>query len=128
MSLTNFPNGASSFGIPVLGGAAIPFTGTYFFVDAVNGSNQGTSNGSAFASVYKAYSMCTSGNNDVIFIIGNGGTTATQRLSLANAQAVDSTVSAGTLVLNKNAVHIIGITAPTGVAQRCRFAPPTADR
>jgi hypothetical protein len=58
-------------------------------------------------------------------IVGNGSTTATQRLSLANAQAIDSTVTAGTLVWSKNACHLIGMTAPTGVAARARFAPPT---
>ena len=46
MGLTNFPNGISSFGVPVLGGIlGIPFTGTYWFVDPVNGldGNAGTS-------------------------------------------------------------------------------------
>lgn len=127
MALTNFPSGLSSFGIPVLGGAALPFTGRYFFVDPVNGSdgNKGDSPGKAFSSLYAAHAACTSGNNDVVYLIGNGAASGTARLSLANAQVVDSSVTAGTLVWSKNATHLIGITAPTGVAQRARLAPPT---
>src|SRR5260370_1350706 len=127
MPLTNFPNGLTSFGIPVLGGASIPFTGKYFFVDAVNGSdgNTGRSPSKALATVYKAHSLMTSGNNDVCYLIGSGSTAGTQRLSLANAQSVDSTATTGTLNWTKNAAHLIGITAPSRVAQRARFAPPT---
>ncbi len=72
MALTNYPNGLSSFGIPVLGGANVPFNGTYFFVDAVRGSdgNRGLSPDNALRTVYKAHSLMTDGNNDVCFVIG----------------------------------------------------------
>ncbi len=125
--LTNFPNGISSFGIPVLGGSGIPFTGSYYFVDPVNGSdgNTGLSPSKAFQTLYKAHAVCTAGNNDVVYLIGNGAASGSARLSLALAQGVDSSVTAGTLVWSKNATHLIGITAPTGVAQRARIAPPT---
>lgn len=127
MPLTNFPNGVSSFGIPVLGGANIPFTGKYYFVNPATGSdgNTGTSVGRPFQTLYKAHSVCTSGNNDVVYLIGNGASTGSARLSTALAQTVDSSVTAGTLVWSKNATHLIGITAPTMVAQRARIAPPT---
>lgn len=127
MPLTNFPNGITSFGIPVLGGASIPFTGDYFFVDPVNGSdgNQGTSPSRAFQTIYKAHAMMTSGNNDVCYLIGNGAASGTARLSLANAVSVDSTATTGTLLWTKSAAHLIGICSPTGVAQRARLAPPT---
>lgn len=128
MPLTNFPNGLSSFGIPVLGGTSVPFTGKYFFVNPLNGSdgNTGLSPQKAFKTIYKAYAACTSGNNDVIFLIGNGGTTATARLSKALAQSVDATATTGTLTWAKNATHLIGITAPT-VNGRARIAPVTTD-
>lgn len=128
MALTNFPNGVSSFGIPLLGGAAgIPFTGTYYFVDPANGSdgNKGTSPQKAFATLYKAHAACTAGKNDVVFLIGDGSTAATARLSLANAQSADPAATSGLLTWSKNATHLIGITAPTGVAQRARIAPPS---
>lgn len=126
MTVTNFPNGASSFGItlPALG---IPFTGQYFFVNPATGSdgNTGKSPGKAFQTLYKAHAACTAGNNDVVYLIGNGASSGTARLSLALAQSVDPTVTAGTLVWSKNATHLIGITAPTMVGQRARIAPPT---
>lgn len=127
MGLTNYPNGVSSFGIPVLGGANIPFTGTYYFVDPANGSdgNTGLSPSRAFSTLYKAHASMTSGANDVCYLISNGLASGSARLSLANAQLVDSSVSAGTLVWSKNACHLIGITAPSNVAQRARIAPPS---
>lgn len=128
MSPTNFPGGISSFGIPVLGGSGIPFTGKYFFVDPVNGSdgNNGLSIKRAFATLYKAISMMTSGNNDVCYLIGNGASTGTARLSKALAQAVTSTATTGVLPWNKDACHLIGITAPT-LNARCRIAPIATD-
>lgn len=126
MPLTNFPNGVSSFGMPVLPGTP-QFTGNAYFVNPASGSdgNSGTSPDQAFATIYKGHAACTAGRNDVVYLIGNGGTSATARLSLANAQAVDSSVTAGTLVWSKAATHLIGIAAPTGVSQRARMAPPT---
>lgn len=126
MGITNL-SGLQVAGVPTMGmGGAPLFTGKWFFVDAVNGSDGNT--GAAdnpLATVYRAHSLMTSGNNDVCVVVGSGSTAGTQRLSLANAQSVDSTVTAGTLVWSKSACHLIGMTAPTGVAQRARFAPPT---
>lgn len=127
-SLTNFPNGLTSFGVPVLGGImGIPFTGTYWFVDPVNGldGNQGTSPSQALQSLYRAVSLAGNGTNDVIVLIGNGSSTGTARLSLAAAQAVNPAATTGVLNWNKNALHLIGVGAPSRVAQRARIAPPT---
>lgn len=126
MPPTNYPNGISSYGVPVLPGMP-PFTGKAIFVDPATGSdgNRGDSLGRPFASLYKAHASATAGNNDVIYLVGDGGTAATARLSLANAQAVDSSVSAGTLVWSKNATHLVGICAPATVSQRARIAPPS---
>jgi hypothetical protein len=112
--------------MPVSSGT-LPFTGKTFWVDVVNGSdgNNGLTPGRAFATLYAAHSAATAGNNDVVYLIGNGAASGSARLSLANAQVWDSTATAGTLVWSKNATHLIGVTAPTGVAQRARIAPPT---
>ena len=119
MTLTNFPNGLSSFGVPVLGGLPIPFTGNYYFVDAISGAdgNEGSAD-SPLATLATAYGRCTSGNNDVVFLVGNGLATGTQRISAQIAWA-------------KNATHLIGITAPNGINNRARIshastAPATA--
>lgn len=114
MTYTNFPNGVTSFGVPVIGSAGgIPFTGNWFFVDYASGSDgsEGTAE-APFKTIGQAYSQCVAGNNDVVVIIGDGTTAATQRLS-------------ATLTWAKDATHLIGITAPTMIAQRARIAPVT---
>lgn len=128
MALTNFPNGLTSFGVPLVGGiGGIPLTGTWFFVNPATGSdaNDGLSPESPLATLYRAHFKMTAGKNDVCVLIGDGAATGTARLSTALAQSVDSTVTAGTLVWSKNACHLIGETAPTGIAARARIAPPS---
>ena len=115
------------FGVPPLAIAMPPFTGTYYFVDPANGSdgNSGLRPDRALATLYKAHSLCTAGKNDTVVLIGDGSTTGTARLSLALAQSVDPSATTGALAWTKNATHLIGITAPNGVANRARIAPPS---
>ncbi len=114
-------------GMPVTPGVPVPFTGNTYWVDPVNGAdgNTGKKPTNAFQTLYAAHAACTSGNNDVVYLIGNGGTSATARLSTANAQVVNSAATTGTLTWSKNATHLIGIAAPTSISQRARIAPPT---
>jgi hypothetical protein len=128
MGLTNFTNGITSFGVPVLGGiGGLPFTGTWWFVDPVNGldGNAGTSPGQALQTLYQAVNKAGNGTNDVICLIGNGLSTGSARLSLAGAQSINSAATMGVLNWNKNALHLVGIGAPTQIAQRARIAPPS---
>lgn len=68
MSLTNYPNGVSSFGVPLTG--QIPMVlgvsgvGNIYFVDATNGSdgNNGKSPQKAFATAEVAYAAAASGD------------------------------------------------------------------
>ena len=127
-SLTNFIDGATSFGVPLVGSfGGIPLTGTWFFVNPATGadSNDGLSPQNPFATLYQAHAKMTAGKNDVCVLIGDGATTGTARLSTALAQTIDSAATAGTLAWTKNACHLIGETAPTGVAARARIAPPS---
>jgi len=99
MGLTNFPNGISSFGIPVFGGGTIPVTpGNVYFVDYTNGSdgNQGGLT-SPFKTVEYAYSRATTNNDDVICLMGS----ATHVLSAM-------------LTVSKSRVHFIGIDGTDG--------------
>lgn len=115
MALTNFPDGITSFGVPVLGTlGGIPLTGTYYFVNPASGSDayDGLSPQNAFRSLSSAYNAATAGQNDVIVLIGDGSTTGTARLSAS-------------LTWAKNATHLIGVTAPTMVAQRARISTLT---
>lgn len=125
MATTNFPDGLTSYGLPVLPGMPM-LTGTWFFVDYANGSdgNEGTSLGSPLKTVYRAYSLMTAGKNDVCVVIGDGSTTATQRMSVANAAAAVSTATTGTITWAKKACHLIGVAAPSNNT-RARFAAPT---
>lgn len=125
--LTNFPNGISSFGVPVLGTiGGLPFTGNYYFVDPINGAdgNEGTTE-LPLKTLYGALAKCTAGNNDVVVLVGDGTAAGSARLSTALAQEINSAATAGTLNWNKNATHLIGVAAPTSVGQRARIAPPT---
>ena len=112
MALTNFPNGASSFGVPV--GGSIPFIkGTLFFVDPANGSalNDGKSPDAAFATIKTAYDACTSGAGDGIALISQGTTTAGCTSYLTAA-----------LDWTKWGITVFGVCAPTRFSQRARVS------
>lgn len=101
---------------PVLPGS-IFFTGRWIFCDAVSGSdgNDGTAD-SPVQTLTQAYSLATEGNNDVVVIVGRSTTSSstrgTQRLS-------------ATLTWAKSATHLIGMCAPTMLAQRARISTAT---
>ncbi len=114
MSLTNFPNGVTSFGAPVLP-FGVPFgpNSKAFFVDPANGKdgNNGLSPKEAVASIATAYAKTTNGNNDVIYFIG--GATANQLTA--------------SLTWSNSYTHLIGLSTPLpGVGQRCRVTGGTA--
>lgn len=111
MPYTDFPNGVTSFGVPMVGGiGGLPFTGRWIFADATAGSDGNTGGASdPVQTLSQAYALATSGKNDVIVIVGDGSTTKTQRLS-------------SQLVWAKNATHLIGMTAPSMVSQRARIS------
>jgi len=77
MVLTNYPDGVSSFGIPVIGGGSGPFEpfSTYYFVDANNftgaasDGNEGKSPQNPLLTMARAFQLVRSG--DVITFIGN---------------------------------------------------------
>lgn len=71
MSLTNFPHGITSFGIPVYGGLP-PTFGNVWFVDYGKGSdeNPGTSPEQPLKTLSRAHTLCTTNNNDYILING----------------------------------------------------------
>lgn len=98
MGLTNFPNGITSFGVPVMGsGSQVPFTlGSYFFVNSATGVDS-TANGSKdkpFATIDYAIGRCTAGAFDVILV--------------APSHA-ESITTAGAITLDVAGVTIIGL-------------------
>jgi len=99
MSLTNFPNGLTSFGIPVIGGGIPSSKGTYYFVDYGAGSdgNKGTDISRPLKTVAKAYSLATTNKDDVIVLMGNSTHTLTEMLTVS-----------------KNRVHFVGMDGSFG--------------
>jgi hypothetical protein len=77
MTLTNFPNGITSFGVPIYGTGGFPHSsgGNHYFTDSVNGSddNSGTSWDTAKASIFGTnggYALLTADQHDVLHVIG----------------------------------------------------------
>lgn len=82
MTITAFPNGISSFGVPVLGaGGGIPSTtGTYIFVSSTTGSdsNTGLDDNRAVATLAQAVTLSTASVGDVIIVMpGHAETVST---------------------------------------------------
>jgi hypothetical protein len=75
MPISRFPNGISSFGVPVLGsGMQIPpSSGNYYFVSSTTGSsnNDGLSTTTPLLTVASAISKTTVNNGDVIVMMPN---------------------------------------------------------
>jgi hypothetical protein len=72
MGLTNFPNGISSFGMPVLPAVNNQVTtGSVFFVDSNNGNdgNKGTDCNKPLATLDVALSKCTANKGDTIYLM-----------------------------------------------------------
>jgi hypothetical protein len=128
MHLTDIQIGAWN----VLALRAAFFTGKSFFVDPVNGSdsNDGTKE-TPYQTLYKAYNQCTSGRNDVVYLIANGTSAGAARLSLASAAANTpsggATPTSGILTWAKNACHLIGLAPPFQATCRARIAPVSTD-
>lgn len=132
--MTTFADGLFQFGgVPVVG-AVPPLFGLNsraFFVDPINGSdgNSGLRLGDALATLYRAHYLMQAGRNDVCYLISDGTTASSARLSTAvaiSAQGPSETpATTGTLTWSKNACHLIGVTAPGGVNSRARIATPT---
>jgi len=95
MSLTDYPNGISSFGLPVIGGQFVT-TGSIFFVDSNTGSNSynGKDKDHPFSTLSYAVGKCTANKGDVIY---------------AMPGHIESMSSSEALNINKAGVTIIGI-------------------
>jgi hypothetical protein len=66
MSVTNFPNGMTSFGMPLVGMS----TGNVYFVDdSGSNDNVGTDSDHPFAGINYAVGRCTASKGDVIFVM-----------------------------------------------------------
>ena len=85
MPLTNFPNGISSFGIPVYGsGGALAGLSDVFFVDYGNGSDGVSKKANSFTrpwkTIAKAEDALTTNKNEGIALIGSSTHVLTEML------------------------------------------------
>jgi len=119
MSLTNYPNGITSFGVPIMPAAAANVTtGNIFFVDSSTGSDTNKSGKSPelpFATIDYAIGKCTASKGDIIYVMpGHSETAATQItcdvagvsiLGLGRGQNIPAVTA------NASAVDCINVTA-----------------
>lgn len=105
MPYTNFPNGITSQGAPIIGG--FPSAGKNYFLDPTNGNDSydGLSADRAFKTMPVAYAALTANQHDTLYYIA--GTSA------INLSAV--------LTWAKSYTHLVGVAAPSHVAQRARI-------
>lgn len=91
--------------MPTFGaGGLLPFTGNYFFVNETTGSDGNTGGAQdPLATLTRALALCTSGNNDVVFVTGTIHVTAT-------------------VAWNKNNTHLVGLAGPIQTNQRARIS------
>lgn len=98
MGFTNFPNGITSMGMPILGNGIPATEGNVYFVDYGAGSDGVSAKSNAITRAWKtidkAYDTVTTNKNDVICLVGNSTHVLTEMLDVS-----------------KNRVHFIGLDA-----------------
>lgn len=95
MTRTRFPNGVSSFGVPVLSGSQVPATtGDFYFVHNSDGSDDNLGEDPSFpkATLGAAVNASTANNGDVIILMPGHSE------SISSAGAVDLDVAGLTVV------------------------------
>lgn len=105
--MTTFADKVYEMGGMPVGQTLIPPGGTWYFVDAANGSSSfdGKTPKTAKATIAQAYALTTSGKNDVVCLLAStSGTSETAAIAWSN-----------------NLTHLIGLGAPTHAAQRTRI-------
>lgn len=107
MSFTNFPNGITSFGIPVLGGGGIPATyGKVWFVDYDNGSDD--NDGKSMETALKTIAYCVA--NKVV----------SNRHDVVLLSAYSEHTLSAMLNITVNRTHFVGLDARNGFGMGAR--------
>lgn len=130
MSLTNFPNGISSFGSPLMGGRFTNPWSTHWFIDGDNGVdtfNDGKSPSKALKTIQAAVTAATGG--DVIYIRPKTYTMGTGFARYSEDVVIANTSAAAASTAPQAGKSLIGIT-PKGYASdfmgvRWKFATNT---
>ncbi len=99
MAITNYQNGLSSFGIPLLGDGAgiLPTGGSTFWVSSITGQNavgKGLSPADPFRTIAYAITQCVANKGDTILVLPGH---------------VENVTAAGTITMNIAGVSVIGL-------------------
>jgi hypothetical protein len=115
MSITRFPHGISSFGIPVLGAGPIVTTGNVFFVDdSGSDSSSGLSPDEPFKTLDYAIGRCTASHGDTIVLMpGHAETTTAIAVDVAGIHIVGLGIGADrpTITATTDASDLINVSA-----------------
>ena len=111
--LSNFPNGATSYGVPILPPMGGVFTGRPIFVKPYSGNNgnDGYTPDTAVKTLAYALSLATADKNDVVYMIAE-----------SNTASLTTDYQASNLNWNKDGVHLIGVNNGTFIGQRSRIS------
>lgn len=127
-TLTNFPNGVSSFGVPVIGSGDLTTTGTIYFVSSVSGSNSnpGTEVDKPFSTLTYALGKLTASKGDIIAVMpGHTETlTAACTLSADDSRIVGVGPSRGSALITSATadINLIDITGDDTTVENLRFS------
>jgi hypothetical protein len=111
--MTTFADKLYEMGGAPVGQTMIPPGGTWYYVDAANGSSSfdGLTPKTAKATIQQAYALTTSGKNDVVCLLASAS--GTQELTA--------------ITWSNNLTHLVGLGSPVHAAQRCRIVCAAAD-
>lgn len=123
MTFTNFPNGISSLGVPMIP-MGVPFgmgSKSFFVAPYRAGSENGASDGNdgtsprrALKTISAALDKCTADKNDVVYVIASG-----------NSAAETTDDLTATLAWNKDLTHLIGVNPGPMHSSRSRIGTQT---
>lgn len=133
--ITNFPNGVSSFGIPLLGSGDIFTTGKVFFVSSTSGNNgsNGKSPSKALATLANAAARCTANKGDIIVLMPGHAESISSSTSLTLSTAGVTVIGVGlgaarpTLTFTTAATATINVTANSVAFKNVLFVANFAD-
>ena len=120
--MDDFPQGLSSFGVPVFGGLP-PILGTWYFVNPNttynsssnpyqgSSSNDGLTRATPLDNLSTAYGKCVSGRGDGICLMSQGTSAANTTSALTTA-----------ITWSKHNITVYGVCAPTYQFQRARVS------
>jgi len=131
MGITNYPNGISSFGMPIVprGMSAV---GKTFFVDSVHGSdgNAGRDSRKPLATLAKAITLCTASAGDTIFLLPGHAESTAVTITQSKIGVSIIGIGEGTFrptLTTTGAVSCITVTGAGTTIENIVFAAPGID-